>query len=257
MSLGEKETPSIREPDHVLGGINALMRALHNLDERGLILSLAAFAEDSLGALLKSFLLPNQAARDLLEGFNAPLGTLSSRIRAALALGLITKDQYDDLEHLRKIRNEFSHTWQPISFSDQHIAAHIKAINFSNGDDDYPETAIEKVRSALSFLLVELQVNADRITKASWGARNIGTRLMSGVTEGEEDQIELSKNRLAELEDKILNSTGEKRAFFLMVRERWVERLSLLETSMPANRRPEVSKMRQELIRRISGTKET
>jgi hypothetical protein len=212
MSFGEKEAPSTEEADHVFGGVNSLMRALHNLDERGLILSLAAFAEDSLGALLKSFLLTNQAARDLLEGFNAPLGTLSSRIRAAHALGLITKDQYEDLEHLRKIRNEFSHTWKPISFSDQHIAAHIKAINYSNGDDEYPETAIEKVKSALTFLLVELQVAADRITKARWGARLIGTRLISGLPESQESQIEVARNRLAELEDKISSSAGEKRS---------------------------------------------
>jgi hypothetical protein len=228
------------------------MRALHDLDERGLILSLAAFAEDSLGALLKSFLLPSQAARDLLEGFNAPLGTLSSRIKAALALGLITQDQYEDLERLRKIRNEFSHTWKPISFSDQHIAAHIKAINYSNGDDKYPETAIEKVRSALTFLLVELQVTAGRITKARWGARLIGTRLITGVPEGRTDQVEVARSTLAELEDEISKSAGEKRSFLLVVRERWVERLRLLEATLPINRRPEVSRMRNELIRRIS-----
>jgi hypothetical protein len=255
MGLGEKDAPSTEEGDQVFDGINSLMRALANLDERGLILSLAAFAEDSLGALLKSFLLPTPATRDLLEGFNAPLGTLSSRIRAAFALGLITKDQYEDLEHLRKIRNEFSHTWKPISFSDHHIAAHIKAIHYSNGDDEYPETAIAKVRSALPFLLVELQVAANRITKARWGARLIGTRLISGIAESQESQIEIARNGLAELEDKISNSGGEKRSFFLMVRSRWVDRLNILETAVPASRRQEVSQMRNELMRKISSSK--
>ncbi|NEU96025.1 hypothetical protein FNJ47_09325 [Bradyrhizobium sp. UFLA 03-164] len=197
-------------------------------------------------------MLPNQAADDLLEGFNAPLGTLSSRIKAAWALGLITTDQYEDLERMRKIRNAFSHTWKPISFSDQHITAHIKAINYSNGDDAYPETATIKLRTALSFLLVELQVAADRVVKARRGARLIGARLVSGVPEGEE--IESIRNRLAALEDEILNSTGEKHLFLLMMRGRWVERLRILEGSVPISLREEVSELREELMRKMAAT---
>jgi hypothetical protein len=82
-----------------------------------LVLSLAAFAEEALGALLKAFMTPSEATAQLIEGFNAPLGTFSSRIKAAYAIGLITKEQFLDLERLRKIRNEFAHSWKPTRVS--------------------------------------------------------------------------------------------------------------------------------------------
>lgn len=86
-------------------------------DERGLILALAAFAEDSLEGLLLAYLVPGKQAKDLVEGFNAPLGTLSARIKAAYALGLLTREQYEDLDVARRIRNAFAHDWAMCSFS--------------------------------------------------------------------------------------------------------------------------------------------
>jgi len=56
----------------------------------------------------------------LLEGFNAPLGTLSTRIAAAAALGLISEREAKEADRLRKIRNFFAHHVH-ISFDDQNI----------------------------------------------------------------------------------------------------------------------------------------
>jgi hypothetical protein len=47
---------------------------------------MAAFAEDILGRLIGAFLLNVKAAEELIYGFNAPLGTLFSRIKAGYAL---------------------------------------------------------------------------------------------------------------------------------------------------------------------------
>jgi hypothetical protein len=64
------------EQDEVFGDLNRLQGIVRDLDERALILSLAAFAEQALGDLLRAFLLPVEASNQHLEGFNAPLGTL-------------------------------------------------------------------------------------------------------------------------------------------------------------------------------------
>jgi DNA-binding MltR family transcriptional regulator len=45
----------------------------------------------------------------------------SARIRAAYCLGLITKDQYDDLNLIRRIRNKFAHRLHDLSFKDKEI----------------------------------------------------------------------------------------------------------------------------------------
>jgi hypothetical protein len=68
--------------DGIFSELNQLTDSLRDLDDRGLVLSLSAFAEDALGSLLKAFLIESESASQLLEGFNAPLGTFSSRIKA-------------------------------------------------------------------------------------------------------------------------------------------------------------------------------
>src|SRR5690554_3598617 len=153
----QEASKSLEYEDDVFGGINLLTRSLHDLDDRGLILSLAAFSEEALGELLKAFMMPSDATKQLVEGFNAPLGTFSSRIKAAYALGLITKDQFLDLERLRKIRNEFAHTWKSVSLSKQKVAALIDDMSFSRLDERFPDTLSDKVRSSMSCLLIEIR----------------------------------------------------------------------------------------------------
>ncbi|HEL3757571.1 TPA: hypothetical protein UMV36_001945, partial [Stenotrophomonas maltophilia] len=96
-----RDFPESDDPD--FESINRFNRALSAHDERGLALALAAFAEDTLGRLLLTYLIDGKQAKDLVEGFNAPLGTLASRMKAAYAVGLLTREQYEDLEIARKI----------------------------------------------------------------------------------------------------------------------------------------------------------
>ena len=233
--------------DTAFGGINLLNAQLRSLDERGLILSLAAFAEDSLGTLLTAFMLPTEATKQLIEGFNAPLGTLSARSRAAYALGLVTRDQFEDLERLRKIRNAFSHSWKPISLNDPGIADHVRAINYSNVDDTFPATAIEKVRVALSFLLVELQATADQIAKKGRRVGVIETRLIAGIHAPFDEQLAACRNKFADLREQIPTATGEKQAFLRIVWSRWLDKLTLIENLAPRERRAEIVDLRRQM----------
>ena len=198
--------PKIPDPpeqeDEVFGGINLLARSLRDLDDRGLVLSLAAFAEEALGELLKAFMTPSEATTQLIEGFNAPLGTFSSRIKAAYAIGLITKEQSLDLERLRKIRNEFAHSWKPIDISKQKVAALIDGMSFSRIDDHFPETPIEKIRSSMSCLLVEIRSSTHQIQNAREELTNIAKNL-----DGAEDK---------------------KRNFYLTLLLRFKDRLTVL-----------------------------
>lgn len=234
--------------DTVFGGINQLTKELHNLDERGLILSLAAFAEDALGSLLKAFMLPNDAAHQLLDGFNAPLGTFSSRIKAAYALGLITKEQFTDLEHLRKIRNDFSHTWRPITFSDQRITGHIKAINYSHIHDEFPETHVEKVRTALSSLLIEIQVTISQIEKKGHRVQVIGDPLVRGFPGDFEQQIEAARTEVHRIKKELSSAVGERRDFFALAIERWALRFYFIVAGAPLERRTELEALRTSLL---------
>jgi DNA-binding MltR family transcriptional regulator len=47
--------------------------------------------------------------RNHLLGHNAPLGAIASKTRLAFLLGMLTKDAYQDLLCIYKIRNQFAH----------------------------------------------------------------------------------------------------------------------------------------------------
>lgn len=127
-----RDFPESDDPD--FESINRFNRALSAHDERGLALALAAFAEDTLGRLLLTYLIDGKQAKDLVEGFNAPLGTLASRMKAAYAVGLLTREQYEDLEIARKIRNVFAHDWEGVSLNQPNIRAMIGQLHGYNFD---------------------------------------------------------------------------------------------------------------------------
>ncbi|MFP3344378.1 hypothetical protein R0J87_17925 [Halomonas sp. SIMBA_159] len=101
--------------------LNSLFKLLHEHDDRGLVLTIAAFAEDTLEILLLNYLREPKQAKELINGFNAPLGAFSVRIKAAYVLGLIRKDCYQTLEILRKVRNRFAHNWDGVSLDRQDV----------------------------------------------------------------------------------------------------------------------------------------
>ncbi len=77
--------------------------------ERGAALTAAAFLDDLLHKVIEAFLIKNKSGKSLTDGFNAPLGTLSSRVAACHALGLISEEEFQECALIRKIRNEFAH----------------------------------------------------------------------------------------------------------------------------------------------------
>ena len=88
---------------------NAYLDEFKGESDRGSVLVSAAKIDDLLKRSIKSFRSDCAPARALLEGFNAPLGTLSSRIMAAYAMGLIDNTLFHECQKIRKIRNAFAH----------------------------------------------------------------------------------------------------------------------------------------------------
>jgi DNA-binding MltR family transcriptional regulator len=235
------------EKDAVFGDLNRLARILSQSDERGLILALAAFAEEALGDLVEAFLIAGEPAEQLLHGFNAPLGTFSARIKMAYSLGLVTKRQHDDLDRLRRIRNEFAHNWEPVSFNDQKVAAHISALQFSRLDDKFPETPIEKVQTSLGSLLAELRSTTNQIGERGWQAKVLGRHLVAGVVAGVDDQIAICTKRLVEIADELKSASGERRSFLLQVRRQWEDKFEIVRLNAPRGRQGEIRDLQAKL----------
>lgn len=98
-------------------------KTLSDETDRGLALMAAAYIEDRLANLLRSFFVDDRAVVNPLFEFNGPFGTFSSKIDSAYALGLLPANVRRDIHLVRKIRNSFGHEWTPLSFSDEPIVS--------------------------------------------------------------------------------------------------------------------------------------
>ena len=119
--------------------------------DRGVALVCAAYLETELEALLrKSFADVPKVVEHLFEPSGA-IGTLSSKIDLALAIGQIEAATHRALHLIRKIRNDFAHDYKVRSFTDQDIAARCQELV---GLNPYPEASARDlfIRASISIL---------------------------------------------------------------------------------------------------------
>jgi DNA-binding MltR family transcriptional regulator len=105
-----------------LQGFMEFLADFNKETERGAALAAAAMLDELLGRIIETFLIPNKGRKALLDGFNAPLGTFSSRIASSFALGLLSEIEYRECELIRKIRNEFAHQIK-VSFKTEKVVS--------------------------------------------------------------------------------------------------------------------------------------
>src|SRR5262249_17903825 len=96
---------------------------------------------------------------DLFEG-TAPLASFSARIKLAFYLGLISAECRADLETIRRIRNDFAHKPDLISFDTQSIADRCRRLEFSYQLRESPPRA--HFTAAVSGILAIIQGTALR-----------------------------------------------------------------------------------------------
>jgi DNA-binding MltR family transcriptional regulator len=94
--------------------------------DRGCSLMAASYLEAQLEAVLQKIFVGTIKQKNDLFGFNGPVGTFSSKIKIAFAIGLISEEHFNDLNWIRKIRNEFGHDFKPIGFDTSHISNLVK-----------------------------------------------------------------------------------------------------------------------------------
>lgn len=154
----------VPDENNTLAELNRFLALVSGQDDRAMVLSLATFIEDSLGRLLLAYFRNCKATRELVDGFNAPLGTLGARIKAVYAFGLATEDQYKDMEILRKVRNLFAHNWEGISLDHQDIKAMVGQLSgYTIRHAPIEGGPRERLLGTLSSCCIELQVFLGRV----------------------------------------------------------------------------------------------
>lgn len=129
--------------------------ALSKETDRGCALFAAAYLDNALSDLLYCTLAYDKKIEtDLFTG-TAPLSSFSSRIKLAFYLGKISKVEKRDMELVRKVRNEFAHSADNISFETPKINSQCKELSFSYHESSH--RARGHFTAACMGLLVNIQ----------------------------------------------------------------------------------------------------
>ncbi|MGJ5151823.1 MltR family transcriptional regulator [Bradyrhizobium sp. HKCCYLR1023] len=129
---------------------------LNNESPRGKVLISTGYLEQVLKEILCAYLIEDKVVEDLFEGGNAPLGTFSARAKLAYTLGLISAEEFHDIDLIRKIRNDFAHDMKA-SFKVQVIKNRCKLLKHKVPDHpDRPSSGEGQFATAATGLLLNL-----------------------------------------------------------------------------------------------------
>lgn len=143
----EKRKKPFDDAEPEIRRLATFLNAFYKESDRGAVLMAASILDEVLLSMIKSFLTETPESSKLTEGFNAPLGTFSSRILAAYALGLIEKCEYQEVEAIRQIRNFFGHNWDGIDFEHPKVKGQIQKLPFGE------ETPRHRLNNTVANLL--------------------------------------------------------------------------------------------------------
>ncbi|NGP90248.1 MltR family transcriptional regulator [Fodinibius halophilus] len=132
---------------------------------RGVALTAAAYLDERLHKILKNFLADTKETKRLING-HAPLGSFYSRTLACFSLGLIEKNEFEELTLIRKVRNEFAHDWNEASFEEGKVCELVEQLPYG-GPDEFEEESDLRMRfiTAVIILLVDLLWRARLVKK--------------------------------------------------------------------------------------------
>lgn len=139
--------------------LHIFLSASNNETDRGRALIAASLIEEMLAEVLQAFLLDNNATKNLFNAPNAPFSTLSAKASGSRALGLISSEEFRDIELIRKIRNAFAHSVM-CSFDDQQIKDWAKSLKMgmSNLDalDKKHTSRVDEAKQRFSMVTASL-----------------------------------------------------------------------------------------------------
>src|SRR5947209_5784704 len=85
------------------------MAALQGQSELGQVLIVATYLDEQLLRMLQWFMVDGRFTKDMASGPASPIGSFSTKIQMAYALGLIDDEEERSIQAIRKVRNEFAH----------------------------------------------------------------------------------------------------------------------------------------------------
>lgn len=114
--------------EHIIDELVNFTLSLAEESERIAVIMGVAQVDITLEKLLKALLQPNPGGSDNLFDPEQSLSTFAVKISAALRFGVIDVDFEHALQMLRRIRNDFAHSTQPVHLTDSAQRSRLKEI---------------------------------------------------------------------------------------------------------------------------------
>lgn len=120
------------KPHPDLQQLTRVEKELKAESDRGAAIMACTMIDWAFERMLKNFLVQAAVTNELFE-FNGALGPLSNRIKISYSIGLINKDECNEYNLLRKIRNEFAHKFEvKFSFNDKKVKSLCTNLSFKD-----------------------------------------------------------------------------------------------------------------------------
>jgi len=104
-------------------------KALAEESDRACVILVTSWADHLLRIrLAQEFAKGNADARGALFATNGPFATLSSKLNAVFCAGWLDRDVYHDLNVIRKMRNQFAHSIEPLDLHNEPFPALVAAL---------------------------------------------------------------------------------------------------------------------------------
>lgn len=130
--------------------LRKFLENIENESDRGCVLVAVAIIDENLEILLRSQLLQSEPKiLNLLFSGQGPLNSFWSKIQLTRAMDLIPGWMYEDLEHIRTLRNIFAHRYDSADFSDADVIFLTTKLEGAN----YAVVAIEKNKKVSELVL--------------------------------------------------------------------------------------------------------
>ena len=124
--------------------------------DRGAAIIGSAIIEDFLSDALKERLILSSDLRKSLFKANGLLANFSAKIDMAFAVGICSTNLRADLHDIRRIRNRFAHTPEPLRFSDEEIAGWCSQFRTVRIDSADPRRRYLSLCSGISAFMAAL-----------------------------------------------------------------------------------------------------
>jgi hypothetical protein len=136
--------------------VNDFIGQIGQESDRGKVLVSTGYIESRLQEVLLAFMVESKVSISLFSGPNSAFGNFSSRIAGCYALGLITDDEYHDLQLIRRIRNDFAHSVLT-SFKTAEVVSRCKLLRSTTERvSQYPAMPAQRFESAVVAIIVQL-----------------------------------------------------------------------------------------------------